>query len=130
MQTLVRVAVAALSFTAVLALSSVALANGTLAGSYTTKITSPPALKGTWGLKFAKAGAYAVVDDGHILVRGKYSTSGSKITLGHETGDGACSGTGTYTWRKSGKTLTFTRVSDSAACSGRRGVLAHRFTQA
>jgi hypothetical protein len=123
-----RLALAA-SVIAALALSSVAFAGGTLAGTYTTKITSPPEFKGTWVLNFAKGGTYTVADNGHILVRGKYSTTGAKLTFGHETGDGACAKSGTYTWRRSGKTLTFKRLSDPAACPGRRGVLAHTFTQ-
>jgi hypothetical protein len=122
-----HVAVAA-SVIAALALSSVALAGGTLAGKYTTTIKSPSQLKGTWVLNLAKSGTYTVVDDGQLLVRGKYSTTGSKITFGHETGNGACAKTGTYTWKKTGKTLTFTRVRDSLAC-GRPAVLAHTFTE-
>jgi hypothetical protein len=44
-------------------------------------------------------------------------------------GRGACSKTGTYTWAKSGKTLRFNRVSDSASCSGRITILSHALTQ-
>ena len=119
----------AASVVAALALSSVALAGGTLPGKYTTTIKSPAQFKGTWVLNLAKRGTYTVADNGQILIRGKYSTTGSKITFGHETGSGACAKSGTYTWAKTGKTLEFTRVSDSAACSGRSGVLAHTFTQ-
>jgi hypothetical protein len=107
----------------------VAFAGGTLAGAYKTKITSPPEFKGTWVLKFAKGGTYTVANGGHILVRGKYSSTGAKITFSHETGDGACSKAGRYSWKKSGKTLKFTRITDSAACAGRSGVLAQTFTQ-
>jgi hypothetical protein len=124
-----RFAIVALVVTAALASSSAALAGSTLAGKYTTKIASPAEFKGTWVLNLAKGGAYAVTDNGQILVRGKYSTTGSKITFSHETGNGACAKPGTYTWKKTGKTLKFVRVSDSAACSGRSGVLAHTFTQ-
>ena len=114
---------------AALVVVSVALAGGTLAGRYTTKIASPPDLKGTWVLTFAKAGSYTVVDNGTVVIRGKYAASGSKVTFGHETGPAACAKTGKYSWKKSGKTLKFTRISDSA-CTGRSGVLAHTFTQA
>jgi hypothetical protein len=113
---------------AMLALSSVALASGTLAGKYTTSIKSPAQFKGTWVLKFAKGGHYTV-DNGQLLIRGRYSTNGSRITFGHESGEGACAKSGTYTWKKTGRTLKFTRVSDSPLCSGRAGVLAHTFTQ-
>jgi hypothetical protein len=119
----------AVSVVAALASAPAALAGGTLPGDYRTTITSPPAFKGTWVLKFAKGGAYAVLANGKTLVRGKYTTTGSSITFGHETGEGACAKTGKYTWKKSGKTLRFTRTSDSALCSGREGVLAHVFTQ-
>ena len=122
-----HLAVAA-SLVAMLALSSVALASGTVTGTYTTSIKSPAQFKGTWVLKFAKGGNYTV-DNGQLLIRGRYSTNGSRITFGHETGDGACAKSGTYTWKKTGRTLKFTRVSESPICSGRSGVLAHAFTQ-
>ena len=117
------------SLVVMLALSSVALASGTLAGKYITSIKSPAQFKGTWVLNLARGGTYTVVDNGQLLIRGRYATSGSRITFGHETGDGACAKSGTYTWKKTGKTLRFTRISDSPACSGRSGVLTHTFTQ-
>ncbi len=123
-----KLAVAA-SVVAALALSSVALAGGTLPGKYQTTIKSPAELRGTWVLTLAKGSTYTIVDNGLLLVRGKYSATGSKITFGHETGSGACAKSGTYRWKKTGKTLRFTRISDSAACSGRMRVLAHTFTQ-
>ena len=112
-----------------LVLTSVALAGGTAAGRYATTITSPAAFKGTWVLNLAKGGTYTVATNDKIFIRGKYAVTGSKITFGRETGQGACPKTGTYTWRKSGKTLKFTRVSDSPVCSGRSGVLAHTAAQ-
>jgi hypothetical protein len=119
----------AASVVAALALSSVALAGGTLAGKYTTTIKSPAQFKGTWVLNLTKSGTYTVADNGHLLIRGKYSATRSKVTFGHETGSGACAKSGTYSWSKTGKTLKFTRVHDSPLCSGRSGVLAHTFTQ-
>jgi hypothetical protein len=124
-----RFAIAAASLVAMLALSSVALAGDTLPGKYTTTITSPAQFKGIWVLNLAKGGTYTVVDNGQLLIRGRYATTGSRITFGHETGSGACAKSGTYTWKKTGKTLKFTRVSESPLCSGRSGVLAHTFTQ-
>ncbi len=128
MKQIKRLAVAA-STVAALALCSVALAGGTLPGKYTTTIKSPAQFKGTWVLNLAKGGTYTVVDNGQFLTRGKYTATGSNITFGHETGSGACPKSGTYVWKKTGTTLTFTRVHESAACSGRSGVLAHAFTQ-
>jgi hypothetical protein len=117
------------SVLAALALSSMAFAGSTLAGRYTTTIKSPAEFKGTWVLNLAKGGTYTVVGNGHLIVRGKYTTTGSKVTFGHETGDGACAKSGTYSWNKTGKTLKFTRVHDSPLCSGRSGVLTHTFKQ-
>ncbi|HLX21236.1 MAG TPA: hypothetical protein VKR23_13890 [Gaiellaceae bacterium] len=112
------------SIAAALVLASAALAAGTLAGKYTTRIAST----GTWVLNFATGGTYTVSDNGRIVVRGKYSTTGSKVTLSHETGPAACSTSGKYSWTRTGKTLRFVRISDSK-CAGRSGVLSHAFTQ-
>jgi hypothetical protein len=120
-------AIAAITAVALIA-APTALAGSGLPGQYRTSIASPAQLKGTWVIRFAAVGTYTVVDDGHVLVRGRYSTSGSKITFGHETGDGACAATGTYTWKRSGASLRFARMHDGAACIGRVGILAHRFT--
>jgi len=118
----------ATSVVAALASSAVALAGGTLPGKYATTIKSPAQFKGTWVLNLAKGGTYTV-NNGQFVIRGRYATAGSRITFGHETGDGACAKSGTYTWRRNGKTLRFRGVSESPACSGRSGILAHSFTQ-
>src|SRR5262249_22898323 len=123
-----RVALA-VAVVAALASTPMALAGGTLSGDYKTTIAGPPSFKGTWNLKFAKNGAYTVVWNGKVLLRGTYKANATSITFGHETGEGACAKSGTYAWRKSGKTLKFTRIADEAVCSGRKGVLAHAFTQ-
>jgi hypothetical protein len=110
-----------------LTLSSAALAGGTLVGKFSTRIVSPGELKGTWVLNFAKAGTYTVADSGKIVIHGRYSVTGSKVTFSHETGPAACAHAGKYTWARSGKRLKFTRVSDATACSGRS--VSHTFTQ-
>jgi hypothetical protein len=112
---------------AVLVTASAALAGGTIAGSYTAKIASPAQLKGTWVLAFAKGGSYAISDSGQVVVRGKYTASGSSLTFGHESGPLACTVTGKYTWARTGKTLKLKRVKDT--CPGRSLILAHAFTQ-
>ena len=122
-----KLAIAAIAVGA-LAAAPTALAGVGLPGQYRTSIASPAQFKGTWVIRFATSGTYTVADDSHVLVRGRYSTSGSKITFGHETGDGACAATGTYSWKRSGTTLRFTRKHDPASCTGRIAVLAHRFT--
>jgi hypothetical protein len=117
---------------AMLAAASVASAAGTLSGTYQTKIGAKPLggrLKGTWTIKFSH-GNYKVSDNGTAVVHGKYTISHGKLTLAHESGPAACPGSGTYTFKLSGKKLTFTRVSDgSAACTGRATVLAGHFTK-
>lgn len=121
-----------LAMAAALVLPSLALAGSGLPGTYSTKITAASAgqFKGTWTLKFAKAGAYTVSHGGAILITGKYTTSGAKVTLGHEKGPAACKPAATYTWKHSGTSLKFTKVKDSAAaCSGRIMVLSRAFTQ-
>ena len=123
-----RIALAA-SVAAALASPSLALASGSLAGTYKTTIAHPAQFKGTFVLKLAPGGAYSVTDDGHLIVRGKYTGSGSKITFGHETGQAACAKAGTYTWTKSAKTVRFKRISDPASCSGRITILSHPLTQ-
>ena len=113
------------------ALPASALAGGALPGRYTTKITKAGQFKGTWTLTFAKAGTYTVALKGAVLVKGKYTISGAKVTLGHETGPASCSPPGKYSWKRTGKALKLTKVSDSpSACQGRIFVLAHAFTQA
>jgi hypothetical protein len=112
-----------------LALPSLATAASTLPGKYTTKITTAGQFKGTWTLNFTKAGTYAVALNGVVLINGKYTTSGAKVALGHETGQAACKPAATYSYKRTGKTLKFTKVTDSmAACAGRVTVLAHVFT--
>ena len=109
--------------------TSIASAGSALPGTYTTKIASPAQFRGTWDLTFTGSGTYTVVDSGKVLVRGRYTAAGSRITLAHEKGQGACAATGVYRWTRAGTTLRFARTSDSATCVGRRGVLAHTFTR-
>ena len=120
--TLVLVAIAAL------ATSSVALAAGGLPGTYTTTVKSPAQLKGTWNLTLAKGGTYTVALNGETVARGRYTSTATTITLDRERGSG-CTGVGTYAWKKSGKTVSFTRKRETASCQARAAVLAHRFTQ-
>ena len=113
---------------AAVAASSLALAEGTLNGKYATTIKSPPDLKGTWVLKFQKGGIYTVALNGTVLTRGKYSATARRITL-REPAVNGCGGRGKYTWRKSGKRLRFTRITESPKCAARAAVLAHTFSQ-
>jgi hypothetical protein len=111
---------------AALALPSVLLAAGGLPlGKYTANVKTPAALKGTWVLNFMKGGKYVITDNGAVVVRGHF-TSTSRIYLSKETGPAACPQLGVYGWKRTGKTLKFTKVSDP--CSGRSSVLKLAFT--
>jgi hypothetical protein len=119
----------AVSVVLALALSSVALAAGTLSGTYKTKVTSTAEggfLKGTWTIKF-KNGTYTVTDNGKVVVHGKNTIKGSKITFQDTSGKFACVGSGTsgtYTFRLNGKQLTFTKVKESKkACAAGRVIV-------
>ena len=122
-----KLAIVAVGVVAVAA-SSLALAEGTLNGKYATTIKSPPDLKGTWVLNFQKGGTYTVALNGKALARGKYSATARTITLREPAANG-CGGSGKYTWRKSGKRLRFTRITESPKCAARAAVLAHTFSQ-
>jgi hypothetical protein len=111
-----------------LAVSSVALAAGGLVGTYSTTVKSPAQLKGKWAITFAKGGTYKVTLNGEVLARGSYTSNASTLTLDRERGS-SCTGAGTYAWKRSGKTMTFTRKRESASCEARALVLSHRFTQ-
>jgi hypothetical protein len=113
------------SMIAALALPSVALAGSLPLGKYTTKVKTPATLKGTWVLTFSKGGRYTITDNGAVVVRGHF-TSTSRIYLGNETGPAACPRPGAYAWKRAGKTLKFTKLSDP--CAGRAAVLGHVFT--
>jgi hypothetical protein len=117
------------SIAAALALCATALAGTTLVGKYSTKVTVPLQLKGTWILTFAKGGTYTVADNGQVVVRGRYTATGSTVTMGHETGPAACAKTGKYSWSRSGTTLRLRRATTSAPCTGRDLILAHTFTK-
>jgi hypothetical protein len=112
----------------VLGVSSVAVAAGRVAGTYSTTITNPAELKGKWILTLANGGTYRVVLNGGTVARGRYSATATTITFARETGSG-CVGSGTYAWKKSGKTMRFIRKREHPTCQGRATVLAHRFTQ-
>ena len=113
---------------ALLATCSVALASSGLAGTYSTTVKSPAQLKGKWAITFARGGTYAVTLNGETMARGRYTSTATTVTLDRERGS-ACTGAGTYAWKRSGKTVTFTKKRESASCQARALVLAHRFTQ-
>jgi hypothetical protein len=124
-----RLAIAAALLT-LLAASPVALAVVGPSGTYKTMIVSNALkgeLKGVWTIAFA-SGTYTVKTHSTVVVRGKYSIEGTKITFGHETGAGACPATGTYAFHPSGQNLTFVRINDPK-CAARSVVLGGSFTK-
>jgi hypothetical protein len=109
-----------------LAVPSVVLAVRNLPlGKYTTTVKTPARLKGVWVLDFLKGGKYTITDNGAVVVRGHFQST-TRIYFSGETGPRACPQFGAYAWKLTGKTLTFTKLSDS--CVGRSTVLALRFT--
>jgi hypothetical protein len=112
-----------------LAVSSVALAAGGVAGTYTTTIKSPSELKGKWRLTLTSGGTYTATLNGEDRARGKYSATATTITLREPAATG-CGGTGTYAWKRTGKTVTFTRRREAPACQARAAVFTHPFMQA
>ena len=116
------------SMVAALALAppSLALASGPPAGKYTAKITAPAALKGTWALTFAKSGTYTISQAGKVVVRGHDFSVGPQMKMFKETGSKACTSIGYYDVKRTGKSLTFKKLSDPG-CAGRAFVLSHVF---
>ena len=108
-----------------LALSSVALA-ATPSGTYKAKVHSSAfngALDGTWTVTLYH-GKYTVTDNGTVVLQGKYSISGTRITIGGGGHKAFGQVTGVYTYRLSGSKLSFSKVSDpTTKCAGRRIVL-------
>jgi hypothetical protein len=113
---------------AALALSPGASAAGGISGTYTTTVKSPAQLKGRWVLTLAPGGSYTVAWNGQAVARGRHTSTAKTITLDREQGSG-CSGAGTYAWKRSGQTVSFTKKRESGSCQARAVVLSHRFTQ-
>ena len=111
-----------------LALSAFALAASGVVGTYQATISKPSELKGKWTLELTRSSSYVVRLNGKPVARGRYAVNASTLTFVHETGSG-CTGSGTYAWKKSGKTMTFVRKREAPSCQGRAAILAHRFTQ-
>jgi hypothetical protein len=115
---------------ALLAGASAASAAGGLSGTFKTKIGGSGRLAGHWTIKFSH-GNYKVTDNGTAVVRGKYTVSGSKLTMSDTGGPASCRPTGHYTFARSGSKLKFMNTGDrSATCAGRAAVLSHTFTKA
>jgi hypothetical protein len=123
--------IAAIATVVVLVGATVALAASSPTGAYTTTITGKGAntlegaLDGVWTITF-KSGKYSVVRNEKAVTHGDYTIKGTTISLTDKGGPDKCKGTGKYKFKLAGKTLTFTKISDTAACGGRTAVLAHK----
>jgi hypothetical protein len=110
----------------VLALVPAALAASGLSGTYKETITSKKLfgghLVGTWTIKL-KGGGYTVKLNGRPVAKGTYTLSGSDLTVMDTPGPGSCRGTGKYSIKLSGTSLTFTKISDS--CVSRVDVITY-----
>ena len=105
-----------------------------LAGTYSTTLKKPPAVKGLWAFSIAPSGEYAIAYKSKVVVRGKATIRKGTIVFGAraEKGPLACKGAAakaSYAWTVKGAWLALTpRPSD--ACSGRRLVLARALKRA
>jgi hypothetical protein len=111
-----------------LPIASAALGKTGGPGKFQSKITGTGPktangmLDGTWtiDLKSWTSGPLNLTVNGHNKGGGTYAISGYKITFTPKQG-GSCTTKGKYTFTLSGKTLTFTKLSDS--CTVRFDVL-------
>ena len=117
-----------------LTVTSVALAAGGL-GKFRTKITGKGAktdhgkVDGTWTIDLSSptSGKLNLTLNGRDMGGGTYVISGSKITLTPKK-NGSCTTKAKYTFKLTGKTLTFKKISDT--CTVRTDVLtAHPWTK-
>ena len=117
--------IAAAAAALALALPSLALAaDGPPPANTRRRSTSPAALKGTWALTWVKNGTYTIARNGKVVVKGHDLSIGPQMQLYKETGSLACKSIGFYNFKRKGKKLTFSKLSDPS-CAGRALVLSH-----
>ena len=94
-------------------------------GTYRTTITGKPApLNGKWQLRFLSGKAIHVVRNGKIVVVGTAVFTDGRMKASDRSGSYACGAderTGVYTYRLTGRRLTFKAVADK--CVGRKLLL-------
>jgi hypothetical protein len=120
----------AVSVIATLALCSVALAASFPFGTYKTKIHTTAlggALNGTWTIKFggrvpgSNQSLYTVTDNGAVVLHGRDTIRGTKISFQDLGGKDSCLGTGTtgtYKFKLKGTKLKFTKISETKKSCG------------
>jgi hypothetical protein len=103
-----------------------ALAAQGLSGTYSTKITAPAMIKGTWSVNFHN-GKTKISRNGQPRTAGAYTISGSTITFNKPTKKSGCHKPGKYSFSVTGNQLKFTKISDP--CFPRNKILARTFTK-
>jgi hypothetical protein len=121
MKRVIRAGALALVLAAVTAATAVAA--GGLSGTYKTTLTKPVYLKGTYRITFT-SGGFTVHGPYGYVTHGSDRVSGSRITI---RGGGRCGSPGTYTFRRSGNSLSFHKVSDP--CPRATLITAHAWTK-
>ena len=97
-----------------------------LTGRYKAKVTSSALhgeVRGTWILTF-RHGYFIAVRNGRSFGREPFSVAGTRFTVKPA---GACPGSGTYSFKLSGRKLKFRLLKD--ACTPRRILLSYTFTK-
>jgi hypothetical protein len=112
-----------------LATAAIAQAAAAPSGTYSTTIKGTTIddgqLNATWSLTFKPRGRYSVARNGHVFATGRDTIHGNQIAF---TQGSRCTSPGVYKFKLTATKLTFTIVSDKAACAaGREAVLAYRF---
>ena len=117
---------------------AVAIAVSILATPYDTtgaQVIPPRSIVGSFAagplaLVVDSAGGWRITLNGTLGVEGGYELRGDTVRLRDRGGPRACSPdvVGTYTWARTGRTLSLAAVTDS--CQGRRGALAREWTAA
>jgi hypothetical protein len=75
-----------------------------------------------WTIRYEDGGRFAVSAGGDVVAEGQYKAAGDEIEMTDEKGSRANPGkTGKYTWKREGKSITFTKVDDEV--KGRVGAL-------
>jgi len=113
-----------------LALVTGAMAASPLTGQYQAHVSRAGSLNGTWILTFSANGFYTVAKKpktSTVLSGGGSTVSGKTITLFDHSGPMACKTPAQYTFAVSGKSLRFTKVTDT--CSGRLALLGSGWTK-
>jgi hypothetical protein len=116
------------------AMASAAPAMDGIIGNYTVSLvdadvpSTMPAdahtsLVGMWVVMIHPQNHFVATFNGNQVVQGHYQVDGNRITFPvDESGPYACTDAATYTFRRSGNQLVFTRVGDDP-CAGRAVVL-------